>query len=722
MTVTLNSGWETVEPSELQPGRRVGRGFRDDLRALGRAITHEFASDGATALAVLSAQRGIPKTGTSYTAVGYCKVGIWGNGARLNFHMYGHQTRLRLTVGGVVVGSVAVTSATPAWVSLGGTTLAGATADADGLYTVMIEQQATTASPSGVPEFLYCIVSEEKVQAADLPAFGNTQTSFYALHDEALATADDPVDVWQMQALDDLVEQAMFERTRRSATMYPITTIDQMTRLSSAHWRLDGPYVIEVPPHYQGDGLTVTVTLELLSSPALDLYAFALTEFEDFGEARIERTQAISTAATVTHLTFKGLRARAGQPCMVWVAFRSEVASGTTTTPDCYSWSALTPGVLWCERDGTLEGASGSPGGVPWGYCIEQEAQAVAADKDPTIKAALGYTVPTQLMDIACVQGLDNSTGGTTSAALMLTISPHPGTGLVSAPEFGAVLQTWTGDTTNVSFQPALQVKRCAIAYLYGVYIQCGPTAAPARNRAHSYDVPPSAGWIESIVNRVNAMVFNGNSQCIIRHPGQRLTKPGSTLGGSQEISYGGSYLFVESASTAGDRYPVAVPLATPNVSGGLGSLTLRARFIFAAVVNGGNGFPNETEALYRCRFTSGDWVTGIVPLEKRPTAGSLQSPTQADLLAAGQSTSNEVGASPLQATANAYGQQYTWPTEGNHKNMRWTMGEVFLDDSSPSFPTVLIAEIQPIGGATNGASVQLIIAGLSVWWAPRES
>ena len=103
MTVTLNSGWETVEPSELQPGRRVGRGFRDDLRALGRAITHEFASDGATALAVLSAQRGIPKTGTSYTAVGYCKVGIWGNGARLNIHMYGHQTRLGLTVVGVVV-------------------------------------------------------------------------------------------------------------------------------------------------------------------------------------------------------------------------------------------------------------------------------------------------------------------------------------------------------------------------------------------------------------------------------------------------------------------------------------------------------------------------------------------------------------------------------------------------------------------------------------------
>lgn len=723
MTVTLNSGWALVEQSEAQPGRRIGRGWRDDLRTLGRALTHEFASDGSTALAVLTAQAGIAQASTSYAALGRCKVGLWGDGARLNFHAYCNQSRLRLTVGGVVIGKVAILSSTDAWVSLGGVTLSGATADADGLYTVLVEAQATTATPTGTPMIYHVIVAEEKVQSASLPAYGSTQTGFYAMHDEALATAEDPVDIFQMQALDDLAAQLVFERSRRSALMYPMYGgAIQVKRISSAHWRLDGPYMVQVPPYYEGEGLTVTLTLEVSASPALDLEVFALTEHEDFAETRADRAQTLASGGGVQHLTFKGLRARADQPCMVWVAFRSEVASGTTTTPDCYSWSALTPGVLWIEEDATLTAAATSPGGVPWGYCIEQDAQSVAADKDPTIKAALGYSVPTQLMDIACVQGLDNSSGGSTDPALLITISPHPGTGLVSAPEFGAVQQYWTGAFGNISYQPTLQVKRCAIGFLYGVYIQCGPTVAPERRRAYPYDSPPSAGWLDAIKNRVNAMVLHGNSQCLIRHSGQRLARSSNTLGGGQIISYGGDCLFIEGASTGGDSYLVQVPLADPNISGGLGSLVLRAQFVLMAVANGGNGYPDDSEALYRCRFTGSDWVTGAVSLEKRPVAGAVQSPTQADALAAGQSTSNEIGSSPQETTANAYGQQYTWPLEGSRSARRWTMGVVFEDDTQPSFPTALVAEIQPIGGGVNAISVQLIIAGLHVWWAPRES
>lgn len=723
MTVTLNSGWELAETTEAQAGRRIGRGWRDDLRDLGRALTHEFASDGSTALAVLTAQAGIAQASTSYAALGRCKVGLWGNGARLNFHAYCNQSRLRLTVGGVVVGTVAITSTTNAWVSLGGVTLSGATPDGDGLYTVLIEAQATTATPTGTPYVYHVIVAEEKVQSASLPAFGSTQTGFYALHDEALATAEDPVDLFQMQALDDLAEQLIFERARRSALMFPLYGgAHQIKRVSSAHWRLDGPYVVQVPPYYTGGGLTVTLALEVAASPALDLDVFALTEFEEFGEVRADRAQTVVSGSGVQYLTFTGLRARADQTCLVWVAFRSEVASGTTTTPDCYSWSSLTPGALWIEEDGTLAAAAASPGGIPWGYCIEQDAQSVAADKDPAIKAALGYSVPTQLMDIACVQGLDNSSGGSTDPAMLITISPHPGTGLVSAPEFGAVQQYWTGASANVSYQPVLQVKRCAIGYLYGVYIQCGPVVAPTRRRAYPYDSPPSAGWLASVRERANAMVLHGNSQCLIRHSGQRLARASNTLGGGQVISYEGDCLFVEGAYTGGDSYLVQVPLADPNVSGGLGSLVLRAQFVLMAVVGDGAGYPNETEALYRCRFTGSDWVTGVVALEKRPVGGATQSATQADALAAGQATSNEVGSSPQQTTANAYGQQYTWPTEGSRSARRWTMGVVFEDDSQPSFPAILIAEIQPIGGAVNAASVQLIVSGLHAWWAPRES
>ena len=46
----------------------------------------------------------------------------------------------------------------------------------------------------------------------------------------------------------------------------------------------------------------------------------------------------------------------------------------------------------------------------------------------------------------------------------------------------------------------------------------------------------------------------------------------------------------------------------------------------------------------------------------------------------------------------------------------------IFEDDSQPSFPTFLVAEIQAIGAGGYEVVSQLIIAGLDVWWAPREA
>ena len=722
MTVTLNSGHELVELREAQAGRRIGRGRMDDLRDLNRAVIHEFASNGSTALAVLSSQVGISGYSTSYSNLSAARVGLWGNGARVAMHVYCNQTRVRLTLGGVVVGAAAVVSSVNAWITLSASTLAGATFDSDGMCSLLLEVQATTGAPTGTPAVFHVIVAEEKVQAADLPAAGNTQTDFRAMHDELYATADDPVDAFAMQALHDNARRMMFERSRRCATLFPMQGgVQQIVRLSSAHWRLDGPYVLEVPPYFDDD-LTVTVTIQRATTPTQSVDFFALSEFDDFETARIARTQTLSTT-TLTRATFKGLIARAGQPVRVWVAFRGHVASASTTTPDCYAWNVLAPHRLHVERDATLEGAALTPDGVPWGYCIVSQSEDTAASKDPTIKASLGFSTPSQMVDIACVQGIDNQSGGSTSPALLLSISPHPGTGITRAPDFQAVMQTWNSvGSGNVSYQPTLDVRRCGIAFLYGVYIQAGGTVTPARDKAARPGQPPSAGLLEAVAQRVNNMVLHGNSQCMIRHSGQGNAKASTTLGGGQVLYYAGQYLFTEGANTSAGSYLVQVPLAEPNVSGGLGSIVLRGRFHLMGVIGDGRGFPDQSEVVYRCRFTTGGWVTGTTQARRRVTGGTQQSPTEADALVAMVSVSNEVGASPQQTTANAYGQCYTWPIEGSHRKPAWEAGVVFEDDSQPSFPTFLVAEIQAIGAGGYEVVSQLIIAGLDVWWAPREA
>jgi len=718
MTVTLKTAHEEVSLSEAQPGRRIGRGWRDDLRNLNRSLIHEFAANGPRALAVLAVQAGVGANFASYVQLAAGTVGLWGGtGPRLNMHVYGVRVRVRLTVGGVSVGT-ASTGTSLSWGSMGSIALSGAALTADKMAALTLEVERTS---TGSPAVYYVIVTEDLVPLAGLPGAGNIWTLFRAYHDEVFATADDPVDAYALQGLDGNARRLIFERSRRCSILYPMVgEAHQIVRLSSAHWRLDGPYMLEVPPHFS-DTVTVAITIRRQNKPVLNFDVFALTQYDDFEAARVARTVTLTDDST-QRLTFKGLKARAGEQVMVWVAFRSEVGGSTWAKPDAYAWSVMAPHRLHIARNVDLEAAGTTPEGIPWGLCIVSRSEDTAASKDPTIKNALGFSTPTQVVDIASVQGLDNQTGGSTDPALLISISPNPSTGITRAPDFQAIMQTWNSvGSGNVSYQPVLDIRECAVAELLGVYIQAGGTVTPPRAKAAVPGRPPSAGLLTACADRANAMVYHGTSQCMIRHGGGRLSRPSATLTGGRVIYYSGSYLFVEGTAPGGDSYQVQVPLAPPDVSGGLACLTLYARFVLMGVLGDGLGYPETSDVLYRCRFVGRPWVTGSVKARKRITGGTQASPTEADAIVAMNAVSNQVGSSPQRSTANAYGQCYTWPVEGSHRQMAWEMGAVFSDDSQPSFPAILTAEIEPAGMGSYPSVSQLIIAGLSVWWGPRE-
>jgi len=719
VTVTLNAAWEKIELLEAIEGRKIGRGNDDDLRKLNRAAIHEFAADVAPALAVLNVPVGIDAYTTTYAPLARAKVRVWGNGDRISLYMYGNQTRVRLTLGGVVLGTAAVTGASNAWAQRNDMALAGATKDADGMMTLLIEVQRTTGSPTGTPTVYHVIVGEDILQLADLPAAGNTQTNFLAMHDELYATADGSVDTFALQRLDDNAESVLFERARRCCHLYPLLgNLWQFHRLSSCQWRLDGPYVIQVPQHAEG-GLTVTIALEV-STVGFDLEAFVLSEYEDFNQARKDRAATYASGST-HYITTKNVKARAGETCFVWVAFRSEVSGSSASMPDAYFWSSMTPQTVLCERDGVLEAQQASAGGS-WGFCIVATEENVMGVKNPAVEAALDYSPATQLLDIACIQGIDNSSGGTTDPALMLTISPHPGTGVTRAPEFGGRIQYWTGDPSNVSYQSQLDIRTMAIGFLYAVYIQCGPVVAPARRNRGWAGTPPTAGLMASVAQRLNALVFNGTGQCLMRHSGNKNNTPQQTLGGGENVFYFGDYLFVQGSGLASASYEWDVPLAPPNVSGGLASLKLYGQFILMVALGDGAGFPDQNEVAFECRWSTGDWVVGAASVTRKPSAGVQQSPTEADSIAAMNSTAIVVGSSPESALANAYAQCFTWPSEGSFKQGVWALGPVFMDESQPSFPVILTAEIKALGGSVYASVTRVIVAGLHVWWGPRES
>lgn len=128
----------------------------------------------------------------------------------------------------------------------------------------------------------------------------------------------------------------------------------------------------------------------------------------------------------------------------------------------------------------------------------------------------------------------------------------------------------------------------------------------------------------------------------------------------------------------------------------------------------------DEEEGLVEVKFTGAGAEVGPCRIRHFPAQGAQMSPTEADALVAAQSTAIQTD-DPTIARANAYTQEFTWPADGEFRRGIWDLSPVFSINTPSSFPAQVVAEIRPRGGARYESYMQIIVAGLHVWWGPRS-
>lgn len=713
MTVTVPTTWEQKSLSEATPGGFIATGKREDLRDLNRRILRNFAYDSATNLATLSVPEGIDQVvlSTSFASISHGKARVWGNGTRFRCHVYGSQCAARFSVGGILVATATQSAVGDAWASSGIAVLAGGVFDADGLAIILCEVRLTATT--GLRQFKFAILEEMNTLTANLPAAGNAETAFRAMHDALYATPDTSVDAFALQAMDDNVRQTMFERGRKSLHLWP--KFGTPYRLSSAHWRLDGPYCIQAMPW--SDRITVSIAVERDGTIAENIDVFCLSEFENFDEVVDARKVTVS-AAGIQYLTFNGITCKADQRCAIWIAFRSVIKSASAATLNIGYWNSQKPETIYSPTQATVEGFQP----MPWGVCLVGSSENIVADTDPTVKSALGYDAPSQILDLVAVCGHDPGAVSMAPTRLISMISPHPGTGVTTAPNLTAVVRRWNGGVQEEAYLPAFSVRRMGILYLYGVYVEAG-IVFPTRRKGAQPGSPPSAGTVQSVADQTNRMSILNTPAAIIRHGGNRYMRGVATLGGGQTINYEGGHLFVEGADGTGALAAWQFPVCDPNLGAGGGWQTDQLMGQFLLMVCGGAfGSANEEEAAVDFYFNGGAPERGIFRIRHRPSYGGRQSPTEADALAAATATATLIGASPTAATANAYVANWTWPEEGMFRQLAWELSPVFKLDGfvGAGFPQLITANAEPYGTVRYKMTIGVIIAGLYVWWDKR--
>lgn len=710
MTRTMNPSWEIDPLFEVRDGGIIATGKRQSLRSLNRIALHDYASNVASNLAVLTVANRI-EVYASWTILSVGRVRLPAVGARVKLHIYGERAEVRLYIGGALITTASQAVASDAWESTTATAVGTLTPDADGLVTLELQAQYTASGSTGL---VHVLVEEVRIQLANVPdATTASDPGFIGVHDEAYATADDPVDAFQLQTLDENQRWIWRERGRKCLQLYPRAGAIP-NRLSSYTWRLDGPYIIEAPIH--AARLDVALSLEVGGSASSRvLEVLALSEYEQIEAVISARKVEVEEGSGIQHLTFRDLKVRPGQPVKVWVAFKSEVYSATYTTVDVYSSSSSQPHMLWCARNATLE----ATGGRPWGLCMVMKSEDLQTSRDPAIKNSLGYDVPEQICDLAVIPGIDTSTGGSTVAALQVVMSPSPSTGITRAPTLAAVSQWWTGTTTNVSYVPQGEVRQMTVGFLYGVFLDVGGEKPTARRKLARAGILPSSGMVRACGVRLATSTVHGTPAVILRHGGNERLRVNTTPSGNT-VQYGGRYLYVSGAGAEDTLWPVALGDPNAGVTDGLIVRKLYGRFAFIACLGGGAP-SNEEEGLIEAEFLSGGGAqVGTCRLRHWPTQGAQMSPTDSDSLIASQSTATDV-ATPTLATANAYTQESTWPSEGEFRRGVWDYSPVFEMNTPGSFPVAVNAAIRPKGGARYASYMQLIVAGLHVWWGPRS-
>lgn len=709
MAITTLTEWYEVTRHEIQPGDPVMTGRLNELRFALRMLTRNFAYSNGQIAAISSprqvdgANKGIPNIGASYEEIARGKIRLWDARAQFRVRALGSRMNVRLIIGGTTVATLAL-GASAVWQSSASAACTGATIDADGYAELIIQTQRT--STGYVLEQI--AVDEQAVASGDYPSVAlPSEQGFFALFDEAVA-ADTPLDAWVLQTIDDMAGRIEVERARAFLHLHHVK---RPHKISSVHWRLDGPYMISAPPW--ADRATVIVTGYLVDA-AQGVDICVLSEHERFEDVVGARAQSV-TSTTVAHFKFDGIKLRPGgtdaATQLVWIAFRSEIgASASITVP---IGAQGPPWKLYCED-------------LLSSYIPDSSAICGISGVDDQIfqfKNLHRTGSPSSYFDIACVLGEEQAITSTgDSVRQPISISPSPHTGLTSEPAIELVSSSAAGNV----YSPSFDVYHLGVMVLTGVFIEArGPDFA--RRKLARPSGPPSAGLVGEIVDRINQLTRWLTPQLVIRHYGARnmIDDAGN---GTNRIYCSGHYIFVPSAGSS-TTVPLELPLASdPNkgVTTELIAKKIYCQLCYLVAVRQTAELNFEGKVAFF--FGSEDEVIEHAPIW--PHAGGLTgapSPTVADATIASAidgACLDPVATAPTETTEWAYAQQYTWPPEGHRYATPWRLSPVIEINMPGSFPATLTLNIKNYGGVRVGSTAKthttVIVSGLHMWVGPR--
>ncbi len=717
MTVTKPARIETIGLHEIREGQPIAIGNLNELSAINQQTTLAFANAGHPNRIMMAIQRGrfasgdgVPGLSGVYQTIGEGQIRVWGEGARYRVHIFGALVDVRGTIGGTAL-PVASILAGPAstWVSGTEAAITGASISS-GFATVLIEAQYRNAAYN----LFYICVEEVELLVGELPtpAAPTEAAPYFPLHD-APFTADEPLDAWLLQTMDNNILNARVERARGMLHCFPTT---RPHLLQSCHWRLDGPYTIAVPPYAD----SVTVVLSVGLAPlfvSADVDIFALTEQERFEDiVNGSRPVTVSAAATV-HLRFDGLKVEPGgsgnKTQKVWVAYRSGYGA-VGPSADIGAYNASQPWRVYCEDIFSAN--------IPWptGICGFS-----GVDTTPSAgKQSFAFSTPTSFYDIAGVLGENAVTPSSDPVRQPIDISPHPRTGFTTEAQFSPILQSGSGSSEYTS---QVSVRVIGVLELRGVYIEAAETSEAPRKLAWP-TTPPAASLVQVTAGSINSWAVFGPPQVMTRHWGSRNLREEQALPApAGSLFPEGHYLFMPRGSGGTPAsFIIEIPIGADPDKGigsapGLRSDFLRAQLILmsATQVTAQINIDN----LVTIVLTGGTAVEFRVPIQPLGGMYHAPSPTVADATLASAFGSAEVSNNG-NAYENSYNQQYTWPDEGFHTHSPWVLSPVVQVARPLNYPTIATLTVTNGGGVRNDVAIatqtSLVVAGMHVWFSPR--
>lgn len=719
MAKTIPTTHELIDLAETKAGRPIATGQREEISAMNQQTARNFSASVPISRVALQtpSDNAMINLGSSWSSSTIARgvIRLWGNSARLRLVAYGRNVQVRARIGTDFLGT-AVCGGTLGWGSGVITTVTTASISAAGYADVLIEARYKNVSYDLDQVF----IEELPVNLADMPTPADPAAGldYWPIDDDAFAALD-PRDVWPLQAIDDNTRAIKYLRAR--GVLHCFNDLDEYHYLSSINWRCDGPYMINVPPWSDVANVAITARLDALQG---DVDVIVYSEHERFDDVQ-DRLQTISST-TPTTMYFEGIKVTGKQngssSNLIWVAFKSQPDNlAPIANVDIGQWGASKPWRLYCED--LLSSYINWPRGI---------AGVGQADSSTlTGKEGFSFGDIQDYFDIATVEGEeDNVTSSGNNVRQPVLISPHPGTGLTTAPQFVTVQDP--GSFSVVS-QAVFDVIEIGVARLQGVYIEAS-ISDTARRKLAQPGAPPSASLIAELAGSINSMSRFLTPQILTRHSGNRNNKDINIVGSSTTYAQG-HYFFVPVQFSGSAFIPVAydVPIiGDPNAGAGAGLLVgeVFAQLCYMVVSNN-TGVVNSDNllALYFSEAAGanpGEIVTDYSPIHPIGGMPNATSPTVADATIAAVSGSQIPTISvSKELFENDYSQQYTWTSDTYKTTSPWKLSPVARYDLPASFPTTLELNIENQGGRIGSTDLLtqtvIIVAGLHVWCGVRS-